>query len=224
MSTHLKLLDQNNKKLYGGGNIKQGIMPSATAFFGMRLKTNLNATRNGGTSGNPYDGVCFIQFDRSIKCGPRKDGLIMVAAPAGGDTVGFGSGEYDPPGSGPLASGSLNPSSAAGTEILYIYTNSSDNQWPDSGPRQINLRFTGNVPTSFTITGVFGGGATSSSYTLRTDWVNGISLDNPGPVYRWYMGDATLPNPPGANPTDKAAIPWPGFLFISGQTYTIFID
>ena len=68
MSSNLRLLNQNNKKIYGGGNVKQGIVPSATKFYGMRLKTNLNAARNGGTSGTPYDGVCFEQFDGSVKC------------------------------------------------------------------------------------------------------------------------------------------------------------
>jgi len=67
MSSNLRLLNQNNKKIYGGGNVKQGIVPSATKFYGMRLKTNLNAARNGGTSGTPYHGVCFEQFDGSVK-------------------------------------------------------------------------------------------------------------------------------------------------------------
>ena len=45
MSTNLKLLNQNNKKIYGGGNVKQGLVPSGTKFYGMRLKTNLNRAK-----------------------------------------------------------------------------------------------------------------------------------------------------------------------------------
>jgi hypothetical protein len=69
MSTNLKLLNQNNKKIYGGGNVKQGLVPSGTKFYGMRLKTNLNRARNGsGNACKAYDGVCFEQFDRSTVC------------------------------------------------------------------------------------------------------------------------------------------------------------
>jgi hypothetical protein len=69
MSSELKLLNQNNKKISGGGNVKQGIVPSGTKFYGMRLKTNLNRARNGaGKINKAYDGVCFEQYDRSVKC------------------------------------------------------------------------------------------------------------------------------------------------------------
>ena len=68
MSTNLKLLNQNNKKIYGGGNVKQGLVPSGTKFFGMRLKTNLNRAKNGADACKAYDGVCFEQYDRSVKC------------------------------------------------------------------------------------------------------------------------------------------------------------
>ena len=44
-------------------------MPSGTKFYGMRLKTNLNRARNGaGNINKAYDGVCFEQYDRSVKC------------------------------------------------------------------------------------------------------------------------------------------------------------
>ena len=62
MSSRLTLLDQNNKKIYGGGNVKQGLVPSGTKFYGMRLKTNLNRARNSAGPGNPYAGVRFEQF------------------------------------------------------------------------------------------------------------------------------------------------------------------
>jgi len=64
MRSRLTLLDQNNKKIYGGGNVKQGLVPSGTKFYGMRLKTNLNRARNSAGPGNPYDGVRFEQLKR----------------------------------------------------------------------------------------------------------------------------------------------------------------
>ena len=77
MSTNLKLLNQNNKKIYGGGNVKQGLVPSGTKFYGMRLKTNLNRARNGsGNACKAYDGVCFEQFDRSVNCIVRPTATI----------------------------------------------------------------------------------------------------------------------------------------------------
>jgi hypothetical protein len=236
MTTKLKLLNQNNKKMSGGGNVKQGIVPAATKFYGMRLKTNLNAARNNGASGAPYDGVCFEQFDGSVKCIPfgRKDGLTMVAADAPfPHATGFACGASCYGGGGPAAAGSLNPSGAAGTEIQYVYTNTTDIQWyTTSGPRQVNLRFAGNIPTSFTITGVFGGNivgwpSVSSSYTLRTDWVNGINnIGGDEYIYTWYAGNTTLPGDPGSLPASQsaAAIPGPGFLFIDGNTYNVFIN
>jgi len=69
MSSKLTLLDQNNKKISGGGNVKHGFVPSGTKFYGMRLKTNINRARNGaGNINKAYDGVCFEQYDRSVKC------------------------------------------------------------------------------------------------------------------------------------------------------------
>ena len=68
LMTRLRLLNKNNKKASGGGNVKQGIVPKATAFMGMRLKTNLNAARNTLVSGTPYDGVCLQSFNRTRYC------------------------------------------------------------------------------------------------------------------------------------------------------------
>lgn len=56
--TQTDWLYQNNNRMMGGGNVKQGLVPQATAFFGMRLKTNLNHGRNN-LSGNQYPGVQF---------------------------------------------------------------------------------------------------------------------------------------------------------------------
>ena len=62
-------IHKNNKKISGGGNVKQCLVPSGTKFYGMRLKTNLNRARNGaGNIHKAYDGVCFEQYDRSVKC------------------------------------------------------------------------------------------------------------------------------------------------------------
>ena len=91
MSTNLKLLNQNNKKIYGGGNVKQGLVPSGTKFYGMRLKTNLNRARNGsGNACKAYDGVCFEQFDRSTVC----FGNLSVSLTGGTETT---KGGYKPP-------------------------------------------------------------------------------------------------------------------------------
>jgi len=159
----------------------------------------------------------------------------MVAAPAPPTSpyIGFACGNPCYGVGGPAAAGSLNPSAAAGTEIQFVYTDSTDIQWyTTGGPRQVNLRFAGNIPTSFTITGVFGGNivglpSVSSSYTLRTDWVNNISiLGGEQYIYTWYAGDTTLPGAPGSTPSSSsaAAIPGPGFLFVDGNTYNIFIN
>jgi hypothetical protein len=66
--TRLTLLNRNNKTASGGGNVKQGMVPKATAFMGMRLKTNLNRARNSLVSGTPYDGVCLQNFNRTLHC------------------------------------------------------------------------------------------------------------------------------------------------------------
>ena len=83
MSTNWNLLNQNNKKIYGGGNVKQGLVPSGTKFFGMRLKTNLNRAKNGADACKAYDGVCFEQFDRSTVC----FGNLSVSLTGGTETT-----------------------------------------------------------------------------------------------------------------------------------------
>ena len=207
MTTKLKLLNQNNKKMSGGGNVKQGIVPAATKFYGMRLKTNLNAARNNGASGAPYYGVCFEEFDGSVKCKPswllRGDGLSLGAALLTGhgaehDIVGYVGSDLHHYGPDYDVGGSLTPSSAHGTEILGVYTHLLPPH-PHMPPQQIHIGISGKLPTSFTFVG--GDLGAYTSYTLKT-------------------ADAHY------KPDIPSVWPWlnQGFDLTPGVTYTVFID
>ena len=60
MSSQLKQLNKNNKKISGGGNIKQGLSASATGFTMLAYTIPRYSARQPQCKA--YDGVSLVQF------------------------------------------------------------------------------------------------------------------------------------------------------------------
>ena len=89
--TKLTLLNQDNKKMTGGGNVKQGLRPLATGFFGFRMWPKKKAS---------YSGVRFVgETTTSSPCAQTYSGVITTGE-IGEQKIGYSSegfGSITPP-------------------------------------------------------------------------------------------------------------------------------
>ena len=120
--TKLTLLNRDNKKMTGGGNVKQGLRPLATGFFGFRLWPKKNSS---------YKGVTFVGETPS-PAGPFTTELTFE------DNL-FHFGYYQPE-----SVGSLSHYYYKGVEITGIYAT--------DGPKVFYLIFNGTAPPFTKIT------------------------------------------------------------------------
>lgn len=99
MSNQFTILDKNNKRAMGGGNVKQGLVPQSTGFYGTSGIRNMRRSSLRGARTKTYEGLRLINYNGSVtrvarpaarapsdKTSPRVAEVTPVSSPTNNTT------------------------------------------------------------------------------------------------------------------------------------------